>query len=332
MTSTRREITFRQAIGEALDEEMERDPTVFILGEDVGAMGGLMGEIGGLYKKYGPERVRDTPLSEAAILGAAIGSAITGMRPVPQMRFCDFLGVAWDEILNGMTKMRYMFGGKVKMPLTMTALCGAGRRQAAQHSQSLEGMLMSIPGLKIVLPSNAYDAKGLLKSSIRDDNPVMFLSHKMLMWAGPKSEVPEGEHLIPMGKANIKREGSDVTVVATGFMVWQALAAADKLQEKGISLEIVDPRTVVPFDKQTVLDSVKKTNRIVIFTEECQTGSFAAQIAAIVADEAFDYLDAPIKRVNAPDTPVPYGMVLEDFWLPNENKLIKAVNEIISHH
>lgn len=325
-----REINFRQAIGEALDEEMERDQSVFILGEDVGVMGGLMGEIGDLYDKYGPERVRDTPLSEAAILGAAIGAAITGMRPVPQMRFCDFLGVAWDEILNQMTKMRYMFGGKITMPLTITALSGAGRRAAAQHSQSLEGMLMSMPGLKIVIPSNAYDAKGLLKSSIRDDNPVMYLNHKMLMWAGPKCEVPEGEYLIPLGKADIKREGSDVTVVATAFMVQRALAAADKLQERGVSLEIIDPRTVVPFDKQTVLDSVKKTNRIVIFTEECQTGSFAAQIAAIVADEGFDYLDAPIKRVNAPDTPVPYGPILEDFWIPDEIKLIEAVNDIIS--
>jgi len=325
-----REINFRQAIGEALDEEMERDPRVFILGEDVGKMGGLMGEIGGLYKKYGIDRIRDTPLSEAAILGAAIGAAITGMRPIARMRFCDFLGVAWDEILNQATKMRYMFGGKIKMPLVMDALSGAGRRTAAQHSQSLEGMLMSIPGLKIVLPSNAYDAKGLLKTAIRDDNPVMYLEHKMLMWTGPKSEVPEEEYTIPLGKADIKREGSDITVVTTAYMVARALNAAEKLQqEKGISLEVIDPRTIVPFDKETVLESVKKTGRIVIFTEECQTGSFAGQVAAIVADEGFDYLDAPIKRVNAPDTPVPYGVIMEDFWIPNEDKLIRAVNEII---
>jgi pyruvate dehydrogenase E1 component beta subunit len=325
-----REINFRQAIGEALDEEMARDPSVFILGEDVGKMGGLMGEIGGLYQKYGTDRVRDTPLSEAAILGAAIGAAITGMRPIARMRFADFLGVAWDEIMNQMTKMRYMFGGKIKMPLTMDALSGAGRRQAAQHSQSLEGMMMSIPGLKIVLPSNAYDAKGLLKTAIRDDNPVIFFEHKLLMWAGPKSQVPEGEYLIPFGQADIKREGSDVTVVATAYMVTRALNAAEKLQqEKGISLEIIDPRTIVPFDKETVLNSVRKTGRIVIFTEECQTGSFAAQVAAIVADEAFDYLDAPIKRVNAPDTPVPYGVVMEDFWIPNEDKLIKTVDELM---
>lgn len=325
-----REINFRQAIGEALDEEMARDPRVFILGEDVGKMGGLMGEIGGLYQKYGIDRVRDTPLSEAAILGAAIGAAITGMRPIARMRFVDFLGVAWDEILNQATKMRYMFGGKIKMPLVMDALSGAGRRTAAQHSQSLEGMMMSIPGLKIVLPSNAYDAKGLLKTAIRDDNPVIFFEHKLIMWTGPKSEVPDEEYLIPFGQADIKREGSDVTVVATANMVSRALNAAEKLQqERGISLELIDPRTIVPFDKETVLNSVKKTGRLVIFTEECETGSFAGQVAAIVADEGFDYLDAPIKRVNAPDTPVPYGIILEDFWIPNEDKLIKAINEIM---
>ena len=325
-----REINFRQAIGEALDEEMARDPNVFILGEDVGKMGGLMGEMAGLYEKYGTERVRDTPLSEAAILGAAIGAAITGMRPIARMRFADFLGVAWDEIMNQMTKMRYMFGGKIKMPLTMDALCGAGRRSAAQHSQSIEGMMMSIPGLKIVLPSNAYDAKGLFKTAIRDDNPVIFFEHKLLMWAGPKSQVPEEEYLIPFGKADIKREGKDVTVVATAAMVARALNAAEKLQkEKDVSIEVIDPRTIVPFDKEAVLNSVKKTGRLVVFTEECETGSFAGQVAAIVADEGFDYLDAPIKRVNAPDTPVPYGVVLEDFWIPNEDKLIRAINEII---
>jgi pyruvate dehydrogenase E1 component beta subunit len=216
------------------------------------------------------------------------------------------------------------------MPLTMDALCGAGRRSAAQHSQSIEGMMMSIPGLKIVLPSNAYDAKGLLKTAIRDDNPVMFFEHKLLMWAGPKSQVPEEEYLIPFGKADIKRKGKDVTVVATAAMVTRALNAADKLQkEKNVSIEVIDPRTIVPFDKEAVLNSVKKTGRLVIFTEECETGSFAGQVAAIVADEGFDYLDAPIKRVNAPDTPVPYGIVLEDFWIPNEDKLIRAINEII---
>jgi len=326
-----KELNFRQAIGEALGEEMARDPTVFIIGEDVGKMGGLMGELGDLYAKYGPERVRDTPLSEAAILGAAVGAAITGMRPVAQMRFCDFLGICWDEVMNQATKMRYMFGGKTNVPVTMTALSGAGRRSAAQHSQSIEGMLSAIPGLKIVLPSTAYDAKGLLKSAVRDGNPVMFLEHKMLMWTGPKSPAPEEEYLIPIGKADIKRPGKDVTVVATAFMVLKALSVAEKLEkERGISLEIIDPRTIKPLDKPTILDSVKKTGRLVVFTEECETGSFASQVAAIVADEAFDYLDAPIKRVNAPDTPVPYGPYLEILWIPSEEKLIKAIDEVLA--
>ena len=325
-----KEINFRQAIGEALDEEMERDPRVFIIGTDVGVMGGLMGEMGGLYYKYGAERVRDTPISEAGVLGAAIGAAITGMRPVAQMRFYDFLGCAYDDVLNGMTKIRYMTGGQVTVPLVLTGLSGAGRRAAAQHSQSLEGMLMSIPGLKIVIPSTSCDAKGLLKSSIRDDNPVLYFHHKMLMWSGPKSEVPEKEYAIPLGQADIKRDGGDVTVIATGYMVHRALNAAEKLQrEQRISLEIIDPRTVVPFDKETVLNSVQKTGRLVIFTEESKTGSFASEIAGIVAEEAFDNLDAPIKRVNAPNTPVPYGAVMEDFWMPDENKLIQAVNEIV---
>ena len=324
-----KELNFRQAIGEAMEEEMRRDPSVFIIGEDVGIMGGLMGELGDLFGKYGPERVKDTPISEAAILGASVGAAITGMRPVAQMRFVDFLGCCWDDILNEMTKMRYMMGGGIKMPITMTALSGAGRHQGAQHSQSLEGMLMSMPGLKIVIPSTSYDAKGLLKSSIRDDNPVMYLEHKMLMWSGPKSEVPDEEYTIPLGKADIKRVGSDVTVVATALMVYRALAAAEKLQEKGISLEIIDPRTVVPLDKQAILDSVKKTGRLVIMTEECKTGSSAAEIAAIVAEEAFDHLDAPIKRVNCPDTPVPFSTVLETFYMPDEEDLIKAINQIM---
>jgi pyruvate dehydrogenase E1 component beta subunit len=325
-----REIALRQAIGEALDEEMARDGRVFIIGEDVGPMGGLMGEIGGLYQKYGEDRVRDTPLSEAAILGASIGAAITGLRPVARMRFADFLGVAWDEIMNQMTKMKYMFGGKIKMPLTMDALTGAGRRSAAQHSQSIEAMMMTIPGLKIALPSNPYDAKGLLKTAIRDDNPVMFFEHKRLMWGGPTSQVPDEEYLVPFGKAEIKREGTDVTVLSTAYMVLRALNAAETLQkEKGISLEIIDPRTIVPFDKEAVLKSVAKTGRLVCFTEECESGSFASYVAGVVADEGFDYLDAPIKRVNAPNTPVPYGIILEDYWMPKEEQLIKAVEEIM---
>jgi len=325
-----REITYTQAINEALDEELKRDPTVFIMGEDIGKhWGGALGELKGLFDKYGPKRIKDTPISETAILGGAIGAAVTGMRPVAYMYFADFLAVAGDEILNQLTKMKYMFGGKAKMPLTITCYSGAGVRAAAQHSQSLEGFFMSIPGLKIVSPSTPYDAKGLLKSAIRDDNPVMYFEHKALMLGGLKGEVPEEEYTIPLGKADVKREGNDVTVVAIGLMVHRALAVASKLQEKGISIEVVDPRTVVPLDKQAIIDSVKKTRKLVIMDEEPKTGSVASEIAAIVAEEAFDSLRAPIKRVCAPDTPVPFSPVLEDFWMPDEDNLIKAITEIM---
>ena len=324
-----REITYTQAINEALDEEMVRDSSVFILGEDVGKhWGAALGEMQGLFDKYGAKRIRETPISETAILGAAIGAAATGMRPIAYMYFTDFLGVPGDEILNQLTKMRYMFGGKAKLPMTMTAYSGAGVQAAAQHSKCVEGWLMSIPGVKLVSPATPYDMKGLLKSSIRDDNPVMVFQHKALMLGGLKGEVPEEEYTIPLGKADIKREGKDVTVVAIALMVHRALAAAAKLEEKGISVEVVDPRTIVPLDKKAIIDSVKKTGKVVIMDEESKTGSAASEIAAIVAEEAFDYLDAPIKRVCAPDTPVPFSKPLEEYWMPDENNLIQAINEI----
>ena len=321
-----REISFMKAINEAADEEMKRDSSVFVLGEDVGkAWGGAYGDFVGLFDKYGAERVRETPISETAILGSAIGAAATGMRPIAYLYFVDFLGVCGDELINQL-QMRYMFGGKTKLPLTITAYSGAGVSSAHQHSKSLIGLWMAIPGLKVVTPSTPYDAKGLLKSAIREDNPVLFLEHKVLLRL--TGEVPDEEYTIPLGKADIKREGSDVTVVATAFMVNRALAAADKLQQKGISIEVVDPRTLVPLDKQTIIDSVKKTGRLVIMSEEPITGSAAGEISAIVAEEAFDSLDAPIKRVCAPDTPIPYSSVLEKFWMPDEEDLIKAVTEI----
>ena len=326
-----REITYGQAINEAYDEELKRDPTVFILGEDIGKhWGAAFGEMQGLFDKHGPERIRETPISETAILGSAIGAAVTGMRPIAFLFFADFLGVAMDEILNQLTPMRYMFGGKVKLPVTITCYSGAGVSNAAQHSKCVEGFLMSIPGLKIVSPSTPYDAKGLLKSAIRDDNPVIYFIHKKILLSGIKGEVPEEEYTIPLGKEDIKREGSDVYVVAIGLMVHRALAAADKLhKEKDISIEVIDPRTVVPLDKQAIFDSLKKTGRLVIMDEEPKTGSAAAEIAALVAEEAFDFLDAPIKRVCAPNTPVPFSPVLEKFWMPDEENLIKAINEIM---
>lgn len=325
-----REITYTKAINEALDEELARDPRVFIIGEDIGKhWGAALGEMQGLFDKYGPKRIRETPISETAIMGAAIGAAATGMRPVAFMFFCDFLGVAGDEILNQLTKMRYLFGGTAKVPVTITAYCGAGISAAAQHSKCVEGIFMSIPGLKIVSPSTPYDAKGLLKSAIRDDNPVLYLQNKVLILTGSQGEVPEEDYTIPLGKADTKREGNDVTVVAIGLMVHRALAAAAKLQEKGISVEVIDPRTIVPLDKKAITDSVKKTGRLVIIDEEPKTGSAAAEISAIIAEEAFDLLKAPIKRVCAPDTPIPFSPVLEKFWMPDEDKLAKAINEII---
>jgi pyruvate/2-oxoglutarate/acetoin dehydrogenase E1 component len=324
-----KEVTFKQAITEAVDEEMARDPTVFLMGEDIGKhWGAAMGEYQGLFDKYGPERIRETPISETAILGGAIGAAATGMRPIAFLFFDDFLGVCGDELINQL-QMKYMYGGKTKLPLTITAYIGAGLSTAHQHSKCLFGWLMNVPGLKIVSPSTAYDCKGLLKTSIREDNPVVFLYHKVLITTGSTSQIPEEEYTIPLGKADIKREGSDVTVVAIALMVRRALAAADKLQEKGISLEIIDPRSLVPLDKQTIIDSVKKTGRLVVMDEEPKIASAAAEISAMVAEEAFDFLDAPIKRVCAPDTPIPFSPVLEKFWMPDEEDLIKAVTEIM---
>jgi pyruvate dehydrogenase E1 component beta subunit len=321
-----KELMVSQAECEAFDEEMQRDPRVFVIGEDIGMYwGGPFGQFRGLFEKYGAERIRETPVSEKAILGAGIGAAATGMRPVAAMMFADFLGEAMDELVNQL-QMRYMFGGKVKLPLTIVAGIGAGRSIAAQHSKSLLGMLMSVKGLKIVVPSMPYDAKGLMKSAIRDDNPVMVLSHKMLAMTQP---IPDEEYLIPLGKADIKRQGKDVTVVATAYMVHRALAAADTLAKDGISLEVVDPRTLVPLDKETILESVKKTGRVVVMCEEPKTGCSAAQIAAMVAEEGFDYLDAPIKVVAAPDTPVPFSPVLEKYWIPDEAKLIEAVRSLL---
>ncbi|MBI2848231.1 MAG: alpha-ketoacid dehydrogenase subunit beta [Chloroflexi bacterium] len=320
-----RELSFIRAENEAVYEEMERDPSIFVIGENVRTFG-TEAIFSRLLQKFGPERVRDTAISEQAILGATIGSAATGMRPIAALGIDDFLGVCGDELLNQL-QMRYMFGGKIKLPLTITTNCGAGRGLAAQHSKSLYGWLMAIKGLKIVAPSTAYDAKGLLKSAIREDNPVVFLTHTAL--GRSTSQIPDEEYTIPLGKADIKREGKDVTVVTLANMVHIALATAAKLQERGISIEIIDPRTVVPLDKQAILDSVRKTGRLVILTEEPITGSFAAEVAAIVAEEAFDFLDAPIKRVCAPDTPVPFSPALEKFWLPDEARLIKAIDDIM---
>ena len=323
-----REITYRDALREALREEMLRDETVFVLGEDVGRYwNGAFKVTKGLAEEFGDARVRDTPISESAIIGVATGAAITGMRPVAEIMFGDLSALAMDQISNQAAKLSYMFGGQVKVPLVIRMPFGAGVNIAAHHSQSLEAWFMHVPGLKIVMPSTPYDAKGLLKTAIRDNNPVMFFEHKLLY--SIKGSVPEEEYMIPLGVADVKREGEDVTIFATLYMVQKSLAAAEELSKQGISAEVVDPRTLVPLDKQAIVNSVKKTGRIVIVTEDCKTGGVSAEIAAVVAEEAIDYLDAPVKRVAEPDTPIPFSPPLEKFVIPDENRIIGAVREVI---
>ena len=323
-----RRITYRDALREALREEMLRDKTVFLLGEDVGRYwNGAFKVTKGLAEEFGDERVRDTPISESAIIGVAAGAAITGMRPVAEIMFGDLSALAMDQIANQVAKMRYMFGGQAKVPVVIRMPFGAGVNIASHHSQSLEAWFMHVPGLKIAMPSTPYDAKGLLKTAIRDDDPVMFFEHKLLYPV--EGEVPEEEYTIPFGVADIKREGKDVTIVATLYMVHKALSAAEMLTKEGIDVEVVDPRTLVPLDKQAIVDSVKKTGRIAIVTENCKTAGVSAEIAAVVAEEALDYLDAPIKRVAEPDTPIPFSPPLEQFVIPNEKSIVKAVKEIV---
>lgn len=323
-----REISYRDALNEALREEMLRDKTVFLLGEDIGKYWeGAFKVTKNLAKEFGDERVRDTPISESAIIGVAAGAAITGMRPVAEIMFGDLTALAMDQIANQAAKMRYMFGGQTKVPLVIRTPFGAGVNIASHHSQSLEAWFMHTSGLKVAMPSMAYDAKGLLKTAIRDDNPVMFFEHKLLYPI--KGLVPEEEYTIPLGVADVKREGKDVTVVATLYMVHKALAAAKELSIQGVEAEVIDPRTIVPLDKKAIIDSVKKTGRLVIVSEDCKTAGVSAEIAAIVAEEALDYLDAPIKRVAEPDTPIPFSPPLEQFVIPNEKSIIKAVKEVV---
>jgi pyruvate dehydrogenase E1 component beta subunit len=323
-----KEITYRDALREALREEMHRDKTVFLLGEDIGRYwGGAFKVTSGLAEEFGDERVRDTPISESTIIGAAVGAAITGMRPVAEIMFGDLTALAMDQIANQAAKIRYMFGGQAKAPLVIRTPFGAGVNIASHHSQSFEAWFMHVPGLWVAVPSTPYDAKGLLKTAIRGDNPVFFCEHKLLYPL--KGMIPEEEYTIPFGKAEVKREGKDVTIFATMYMVHKALAAAEQLNKAGISAEVIDPRALLPLDKATLLASVKKTGRIVIVSEDCKTAGVSAEIAAVVAEEAIDYLDAPIKRVAEPDTPIPFSPSLENFVIPDENRIIKAVKEIV---
>jgi len=323
-----KETTVRDALREALREEMKRDKTVFLLGEDIGRYwGGAFGVTKGLAEEFGDERVRDTPISESATIGVGVGAAITGMRPVAEIMFGDLSALAMDQICNQAAKIRYMFGGQAKVPLVIRTPFGAGVNIASHHSQSLEAWFMHTPGLYVAVPSTPYDAKGLLKTAIRGDNPVFFVEHKLLYPL--KGMIPEEDYTVPFGVADVKREGTDVTIVATLYMVHKALAAAEKLSKEGVSAEVVDPRTLSPLDKSTIVKSVKKTGRIVIVTEDCKTGGVSAEIAAIVAEEALDYLNAPIKRVAEPDTPIPFSPPLEQFVIPDEKRIIQAVKETV---
>jgi pyruvate dehydrogenase E1 component beta subunit len=321
-----REIFYVEAIREALREEMRRDESVFLMGEDLRVWGGPFGQTKGLWDEFGDKRVLDTPISEAVLVGAGTGAASLGLRPVVELMYLDFFGVAGDQISNQAPKLRYMFGGRIKVPMVVRTVTGAGMSAAAHHSSSSYSMIAHIPGWKCVIPSTAYDAKGLLKTAVRDDDPVMYFEHKMLF--NKKGEVPEEEYTIPFGKASIKRKGKDVTVVALSLMVHKALKAAEKLAQEGIDVEVIDPRTIVPLDKETIIDSVRKTGRLVVVDEDYERCGFSSEISAIVTEQAFDSLSAPIMRVAAPTVPIPFSPVLEDTVIPNEERIIKTVREV----
>ena len=309
-----RVITFAQAVNEALAEEMRRDPTVFIMGEDVAEAGTPFKVLSGLVEEFGTERVIDTPISEAGFTGLGVGAAMTGMRPVVDIMFGDFITLTMDQMVNQAAKTHYMSGGKLKVPLTMRTTMGATRRSAAQHSQSLHAWFSHIPGLKVAVPSTPYDVKGLLKSAIRDDNPVIIFEDKMSFTL--KGPVPEEEYTIPFGVADIKREGTDITLVGTSSMVQVALQAADILAKIGLSAEVVDPRTTLPLDKQTLIESAKKTSRAIVIDEGYEQYGVTAEIASVIADGAFYYLDAPVKRMGAMNVPIPFSPALEDLTVP----------------
>ncbi len=332
-----RKITFQQAVNEALDQEMARDESVVIMGEDVvggtgtegemDAWGGVLGITKGLYGKYG-DRIMDTPISESAFVGAAVGAATAGLRPVCELMFIDFMGVCFDQIYNQAAKFRYMFGGKAKTPVVIRTMIGAGFRAAAQHSQALYPVFTHIPGLKVVIPSTPYDVKGLLIQAIRDDDPVIFCEHKLLY--GLEGDVPEESYTIPFGEADIVREGDDVTIVAIGRMVHLALEAAETLSKDGIACEVIDPRTTSPLDEDSILESVENTGRLVVVDEATPRCGMAADISALVAQKAFGDLKAPIQMVTAPHTPVPFSPALEDLYVPSPAKIETAVNNTVA--
>jgi pyruvate/2-oxoglutarate/acetoin dehydrogenase E1 component len=325
-----REIMYRDAIREAMAEEMRRDPSVFLMGEDVAEHGGNFLVTTGLFEEFGQERVFDTPLSESALAGAGVGAAMMGMRPIVEIMFADFVSIAMDAIVNHAAKVNYMSGGLVTAPMVVRlAAYGAGRRSGAHHSQSIESYLTNVPGLTIVAPSTAYDAKGLLKTSIRNPNPVIFIEHKMLY--AKKGEVPEGEYLLPLGVADIKRAGTNLTIVSYSRMVDVSLAAAKTLEKEGVSAEVIDLRSLQPLDEETILASVRKTGHLVIVHEAPVRGGFGGEVAAVVAEKALGYLDAPIMRVGAPWVPVPFSPTLEDAYVPKEVDVVKAAQAVMAN-
>ncbi len=321
------DLTFVEALRTCLEAEMRRDPSLMLIGEDIGRYGGIFGVTKGLLETFGPQRVRSTPISEATIIGAALGAAMTGIRTVAELMYVDFTACAMDQIVNQVAKMHYMSGGKLRIPLVIRTQGGGGRGNAAQHSQNLEAWFLHVPGLKVVMPSTPADANGLLASSIRDDNPVLFIEHKLLY--ATKGKVPEGEHLVPLGQADIKRIGKDVTIVTISHMVLQALRAAERLAAEGIDAEVIDLRSLCPLDLEAVIRSVRKTNRVVIAHEACKRGGFGGELAAQIQEAAFDYLDAPIQRVGSLDVPIPYSRPMEEYVIPNPDRIREAVHRVV---
>ena len=334
-----RKLPFYQAMIEAVRQEMRRDPTVFCLGEDVGAMGGVFQSTAGLYKEFGAERVRDTPISETAILGIALGAAAHGMRPIAELMFVDFMGVCFDQLLNNISKTHYMSGGSVKVPVVVTASTGGGICDAAQHSQTLHGFFAHMPGLKVAIPSNPYDAKGLMTSAIRDDDPVVYLFHRGLLGlplmgyveTSFATEVPEESYTVPFGQARIVREGTDVTIVAFAQMVHKALAAAAELEKRGISVEVVDPRTLVPLDREAILASVARTGRLLVVDEDYLSYGVTGEVTALVAERLDRIrLKSPVRRLAVADTPIPYSKALEPVAIPQIPHIVAAVEQLMT--
>jgi pyruvate/2-oxoglutarate/acetoin dehydrogenase E1 component len=322
-----RQLTYVKAYNEGLAQVMREDDDVFVIGEDVAGYGGVFHMYDGLLTEFGPRRMIDTPISEAAIVGLGVGAASRGLRPVVDIMFMDFLAVCLDQVVNQAAKMKFMFGGSVRVPLTITTAYGAGVSAAAQHSQSLETWLAHTPGLKVVMPTTAYDAKGLIVASIRDDNPVVFMQHKMLF--GLKGNVPEELYEVRLGEAAVRRPGTDVTIVALGRMVHEAITAATQLDAEGVSCEVIDPRTVQPLDSETIVESVRRTNRVLVVHEAVRFGGIGAEIASQIQEDAFDYLDAPVGRLGAPFTPVPFSPALEANYLPNATKIAEAARQLV---